>query len=551
MRFLYAYWVTLRVIGSYLWLRFMAIFRGEVYLHEMLHDTHIRNARRIQKGIVRLQGLFIKVGQLFSIMTNFLPDAFRHELEGLQDAVPPRPYSSIRARLKEEFSIEPEQLFASIEEEPLAAASISQVHVAYLKSGEKVAVKVQYPDIDEMVHQDLKTFRRILQIVNFFVPTRGLDVVYREVSQMLLAELDFHAEAKNIDTIGQNFADYGDDRIAVPTVFPDYCSQKVLTTAFVPGWKVSDINALKNAGHNLHEIAQRLAELYCRQIFRDGIYHADPHPGNVLIDAEGKITLLDFGAVAKVGPDMRRGIAHFLQAVLSQNTEQIASALKEMGFISRTHGDEVFDQVVAYFHEKFQESITLESFNLNDIKVDPERGLEHLLALRQMDIGIGELSSAFQIPREWILLERTLLLLTGLCTLLDPQIKPMELIRPYLKEFVLGDEGEWSDFVVTTGKELLLHYFGLPAELRKFLNKAGHGRLEVRVRGLAESNRALYVLGHQMIYTAIGLTSAVLAAVFYLNGDEASFDTARLAAGASGLVLLLSMWRQSRRNKKK
>jgi predicted unusual protein kinase regulating ubiquinone biosynthesis (AarF/ABC1/UbiB family) len=386
--------------------------------------------------------------------------------------------------------------------------------------------------------------------VNFFVPTQGLDVVYHEVSQMLLAELDFEAEADNIELIGQNFEAYGDSTIAVPIVFKDYSTSKVLTTKFVPGKKVSDIAALKADGHDLSEISQRIVELYCRQIFQDGLYHADPHPGNVLIDEDGKITLLDFGAVARISPEMRQGIANFLAAVLSQNTEQIAQALKDMGFISRMHNEEVFDRVVAYFHEKFQESITLESFNLSDIKVDPERGLEHLLALRQMKIGIGELSTAFQIPREWILLERTLLLLTGLCTLLDPQVRPMELIRPYLKEFVLGDEGDWSDFVVTTGKEMLLHYIGLPAELRKFLNRASSGRIEVHVKGLTESNKALYVLGHQVIFTAIGLTSAVLAAVFYMGGDNESWEVARWVAGGSALVLLFSMWRQSRRNKR-
>ncbi|MFT5434632.1 MAG: ubiquinone biosynthesis protein, partial [Myxococcota bacterium] len=295
--------------------------------------------------------------------------------------------------------------------------------------------------------------------------------------------------------------------------------------------------------------------VYCRQIFVDGIYHADPHPGNILVDDDGSMTLLDFGAVATVGPAMRRGIAHFLQAVLNQNTEKIAQALREMGFIAQ-HGDEgaaeeVFDRVVGYFHEKFQESIKLESFNLSDIRVDPEMGLEHLLALRQMDIGIGELSSTFQIPREWILLERTLLLLTGLCTHLDPSARPMELVRPYLRDFLVGEDGDWSTFALDTGKEMLLQYIGLPVELRKFLARASTGRIEVRVRRQDAGFRMLYALGHQVIFTAVGLTSAAVATTLHLHGEREPRDLALNVAGGAAVLLVVSMWRQSRLNRRR
>jgi len=551
LRFLRAYWVTLAVIWSYSWTRLVANLRGEAWLRQALEQKHVQNARRIQRAIVKLQGLFIKVGQTFSILTNFLPPEFRRELEGLQDSVPPRPFSEMRARFLEDFGKEPTQIFAEFDETPLAAASISQVHMATLSSGERVAVKIQYPDIDDILRSDLKTFRRIVSIVSFFVPAHGLDNVYREVSTMLKAELDFAAEARNIERIAHNFEGSGHESIAFPVVVGEFSTGKVLTTRFVPGIKVTDIERLEAVGHVGTDIAHRLVEAYCKQIFVDGFYHADPHPGNVLVDEDGTITLLDFGAVASLSENMRSGLAHFFQAVMNQDTEKIAMALKDMGFIARGHDEEVFDRVIAYFHEKFQESIRIESFDLNDIKVDPEMGLEHLLALRKMDIGIGELSSAFQIPREWILLERTLLLLTGLCTHLDPRIKPMELIRPYLRELLLGEDGDLSAFLVSTGKEMLVQYIGLPAELRKFLTRASSGRIEARLRGNDENYRMMYALGHQVIYTLIGITSAVLATVFHVTGDLELRGNAVWVAGIAGLFLLGSVWRQSNDNRRR
>ncbi len=224
-----------------------------------------------------------------------------------------------------------------------------------------------------------------------------------------------------------------------------------------------------------------------------------------------------------------------------------------MGFIATGsyEDDVVFDRVIQYFHERFQESIHLESFNLNDIHVDPEMGLEHLLALRKMDIGIGELSSAFQIPRQWILLERTMLLLTGLCTHLDPKIRPMELVRPYLRQFLLGEDADLSQFLVDTGKEVLVQYLGLPAELRKFLTRATTGRIEVRLRGHDANTRMPYALGHQLIFTMIGVTSAVLSAVFHLKEMPLASNRAENVAIVAALLLLGSMWRQSSENRRR
>ncbi|MBV8653667.1 MAG: AarF/ABC1/UbiB kinase family protein, partial [Alphaproteobacteria bacterium] len=205
-RFWIAYFWTFRVVLSYLSLRFQARFRSPGAIETLTRKKHLRNARRIQRVISRLQGLFIKVGQLISIMTNFLPEEFRAELEGLQDQVPPRPYVDIERRFHEEFDGKrPADLFAELDERPIASASIGQVHRAKLPSGEQVAVKVQYPDIEEIVRIDLRALRRIFRVISWFVPYHGLEGIYREIRDMILQELDFRAEADNITRIASLF----------------------------------------------------------------------------------------------------------------------------------------------------------------------------------------------------------------------------------------------------------------------------------------------------------------------------------------------------------
>ena len=169
---------------------------------------------------------------------------------------------------------------------------------------------------------------------------------------------------------------------------------------------------------------------------------------------------------------MRAGIVELIQGGIQGDTDRIVRAMKEMGFVARGADTEVFERVVEYFHQQFQDNVQIESFNLKDIKFDPEKSLENLADLRRMDISIRELTENFHVPKEWILLERTLLLLMGLCTALDPTMNPISVIRPYLEKFVLGDEGDWSGFVVDTTKDLAMAAFALPGEMRKFMTSA-------------------------------------------------------------------------------
>ncbi len=175
------------------------------------------------------------------------------------------------------------------------------------------------------------------------------------------------------------------------------CTGRVLTTTFVEGVKISDVARLDALGVDKKDVARRIVRLYCQMIFVDGVYHADPHPGNVLAQADGAIVLLDFGAVAELSPQMREGIPEFLEGVLRRDTDRLVRSMRKMGFISRTTDEGVSERIIEYFHRRFQEEVRLDSLNLKDIKIDPQRGLENLLDLRRMNIGLRELSG--RVPR--------------------------------------------------------------------------------------------------------------------------------------------------------
>lgn len=530
-RFVRAYTTTFMVIGSYLLTYWLGKLFGGRWLEQRLQTVHARNARRVQTTIVDLQGLFIKVGQLLSVLANFLPAPFRDGLAALQDSVPPRPTDEILARIERDLGKPVGKLFKTFKEQPIASASLGQVHEAYLFDGRRVAVKVQHADIDEIVRLDLKTIRRIMGIVSYFLPAKNLDVYYRQIKAMILEELDFEREARNIERIAGNFAE--DPAVVFPRPVPELSMKTVMTTTFVVGIKVGDVKKLDEAKIDRKALARKIVDTFCHMVFVDGIYHADPHPGNMLVGPEGQLILLDFGAVAELSNDMREGIPEFLEGVIRRDTERLIRALKKMGFISRNDSEDVSERVVEFFHQRFQEDIKLESFNLKDIKLDPQKGLENLMSLRRMNIGLAELSQAFHVPRDWVYLERTLLLLTGVCTELDPNMNPVEIIRPYAENFVLGNR-DWAQIAMEAAKDMALKAITLPEDLRKYLQRANRGESELRVRELPKAAATVARSVRQLVYAGLTIAGGYGALQLFLAGHV---EVARAVAIGSGVLL--------------
>ena len=545
-RLLTAYFVTAQVTLSYVGLVLSRPFRGAESYQRATRAKHQLNARRIEAAIVRLRGLFIKVGQLISIMANFLPDAFREELRGLQDQVPPRPYADIEARLREEFGGRaPSEVFAEFASTPVASASIGQVHVARLPTGERVAVKVQYPDIEEIVHTDLRALKRIFGLLRWFMPDYGFDTIYREIREMVSAELDYRLEASAMQKIAANFA--GRPHVRLPRVMTAFSTARVLTTEWIEATKIADLPRLEAEHIDRRKAAQICVEAFCQQIFVDGLYHADPHPGNLLLQPPPvvgdtpTIVFLDFGATATVSEGMRRGMVSFLQGAITRDTSRIVSAMKQMGFISRRADPEVFDRVVQYFHDKMRSQVSIEGLSLKDFRFDPEESLGSLLDLRAINVSLADLRDAFHIPKEWILLERTLLLLLGVCTTLDPEMNPTAVIQPYVERFLLGEKKQWSELVLEASREMALSALSLPGELQRFMDRALRGELEVRFHNLDDNVRVIYIVGQQLLWGMLGATSAALAVVFDGRGQRVGAGVSWAAAVLFG-VLLFGAW---------
>lgn len=533
-RFFRAYLTTFQVCFSYLWIVMLGKVLGTNWTLHQLNNAHPLNAKRVQTTIVQLQGLFIKVGQLLSIMANFLPEAFRSGLQTLQDSVPPRPFEQISQRIELDFGKPVDELFDRFNRHPIASASLGQVHEAYLPDGTHVAVKIQHKDIDEICNIDLRTIRRIMKIVSFFFPIKGLELSYKQIRDMVSRELDYDGEANSIEQISANFAP--ESRVRFPKVMRDYCTQHVLTTTFIQGIKIGDTAKLNALGIDKRELAERVIRTYCQMIFVDGVYHADPHPGNMLVTPDGELVLLDFGATAALSQQMREGMSEFVEAALRRDTDKLIRAIRKMGFISNRSDVEVSEKVIEYFHERFQQEVKLESFNLKDIQVDPLRGFENLIDLRKMNVGIKELSGSFQVPGDWVLLERTLLLLMGLCTELDRDMNPMDVVRPYLRQFVFGSQ-DWTQIIMETASETVLKAASLPGQLSKYLHRAMRGELDIRVREVRQGTWMIYRGLRQLTYAAFCIALGFSALQLYLAGKDIA------AAGCLvGAALMLLLW---------
>ena len=530
----------MRVLTGYVWLRLWRPVLGAGAYQAKLAERHRANARLVERTIIQLDGLFIKVGQLISILTNFLPEEFRRGLEGLQDQLPPRPQVEIAARLRTEFGKGPAELFASFDPSPVASASLAQVHVAELHDGRRVAVKVQHADIDEIVPLDLRAIKRILGIVQLFTRVRGLESYHAEIKQMIMEELDFTKEAEHIEMIASHFA--ANTEVLFPAVVHELSTKRVLTTEFVPGTKVTNVGELEAQGIDRVALAQRILTAYCQMIFVDGVYHADPHPGNIIVQPDGAIVFVDFGAVGVLSPAMKEGIPAFLEGVLRRDPPRISAAMRRMGFIARAQEPtDVAERVIEYFQRRFLDQVTIDSWNLSNVQVDMRTKLEAMADLRKLDVSFRELTNTFQVPKDWVLLERTLLLLLGLCTYLAPSLNPMRTVQPYLEEFVLGRDRDWLALVRSSAKDMALAALTIPDGVRRLLARANRGELEIRVPEIRDAAELVYAAAHQFVYAVVGTGAGLVAYVAHTRDEGTIAFWATAVAVASFLALIGSL----------
>ncbi|MGB3549271.1 MAG: AarF/UbiB family protein [Candidatus Binatus sp.] len=417
-------WLAVYVYAGYkatqLWTRLVSD-RNKA---ELYRRQDLRAAQALNRTSIRLEGLLIKACQFIATRADVLPDEWVSTLSGLHDRVPPRPFAMIREQIERELRQPLEEVYAEFDPVPLASASLAQVHQARLHDGRRCAVKVQYPGIDGIVRADLRNMTLVLRWLAMLEPDFDYRVLMREALKYIPMELDFDHEADNSATMRRNFA--ADRDVMVPEVYREFTTRRVLTMELADGIKVTDVDALGRAGIDKHAVAQKLIEIFCDQVLRDGFFHADPHPGNILVQPGPRIVLLDFGLAKDFPPAFRDGIVRLTFSILTSNRDGIAAAFKELGFRTRTGNP---DTLLA-FADAFLGS-TIKSKKAYADKDMVEKFSEELpRAIRANPV--------VEVPADVLLVGRMMGLLSGLGKTLDSQVDLFATIMPYAQRLMMA-----------------------------------------------------------------------------------------------------------------
>jgi len=495
-----AYATAFRVFFSYLWLNFRSKFFGKRYYEKRITALHLKNADRIKVRIQELQGLFIKFGQLISNLSNILPSEFRAPLGELQDHIQAKPYAEIKAVIERELGKDPDVLFSSFEHKPLAAASIGQVHRATI-DGVQIVVKIQHQNITTIAKADLSILKNLVKLHGYFMDMQGLEHTYEQVEQMIREELDYELEAQHMVEIGNNISTAPELKVIVPKVFNKYSTGKVLTTSFCEGKKIGDIQQLKTWGIDQLDLTKRLVELYCKMVLVDGYYHADPHPGNILVNDQGELIILDFGAVARLSVNTKKAIPEIIEAIVKNDDVATVQALKKMGFIGSDKDSKKFvKKLIVIFKEFIETEVELDGLNFQNIKLNS--GISSITGIIQK-INLKEVSNTIRIPKDYILLNRTIVLLLGNAFSLAPELNVLDVIRPYIKKHVLNKENGFTQMVVSTLKNQITTAISLPNELSQFLKESNEVNLEEEIRGVKKILTKIYYLLQVAMFTGV------------------------------------------------
>jgi ubiquinone biosynthesis protein len=292
--------------------------------------AHEFAAEEIRRVAIALQGAFVKGAQIGGARADILPAPFIDKLSQFHDAVPPRDFESLRPLIARDLGCPIEDVFASIEERALAAASLAQVHRATLRDGREVVIKIQYPEIRRIIPLDLALLRRVVGLVHVLQRRVDLRGPVAEVTRFIELELDFPREARSTERLGKILESH--PGVRVPQIVPEYCGANILVLEFLDGIQVSKTGELKRAGHKLADVAKRIGDLYGAMIFRYGYFHGDPHPGNLLVLPDGAIGLLDFGLCKELPPGFARDIAELMVAAIVGDAPATTTAADKLGF---------------------------------------------------------------------------------------------------------------------------------------------------------------------------------------------------------------------------
>ena len=409
-----------QVYGGYKSIELLGKMLGPHRVRRLYHRHHRASAELAYRTAAQLQGLLIKACQFLGTRADILPQEYIDILSQLQDRVPPRPYIEVADQIEREIERPLRHVFQDIDPQPLAAASLAQVHRARLHDGREVAVKVQYPEIAELVDVDLANLTFCIDLLARAERTLDLRTLIRELGKHVRLELDFEREAQNAKRMRANLQHRPD--VLVPEIITELSTRRLLVMEYLPGIRITDVEGLAAAGIDKQTVAHKLTEIFCHQILVDGFFHADPHPGNILVQPGPRLVLLDFGLAKDFSPNFARGIVQLTSAILAQDRDAMAAAFTTLGF--RT------------LNGKNQSLVLLSDAFLGDPvrrgKAYADRGFIERLS-EELPRALRE-NPIVKAPPDILLLGRVLGLLSGIGKQLDSAVDPMAVILPVLSQ---------------------------------------------------------------------------------------------------------------------
>ncbi|WKZ33131.1 MAG: AarF/ABC1/UbiB kinase family protein [Thermodesulfobacteriota bacterium] len=373
---------------------------------------------RARLAMEELGPTFIKFGQILSTRPDVVPHEYIIEFLRLQDSVSPLPFDEMRKVIEAEFGRPVEDVFSSIDEAPVAAASIAQVHRAITRDGGEVVVKVKRPGIEEVINTDIAILRYMARLALKYIPESRLydpAGMVEEFSRVIRREMDFSLEASYMERFRENFS--GDQRVKVPKVYWDLTGRGVLTMERVTGIKVDQVKRLKEEGIDTESIAHLIADIFFKQVFEFGLFHGDLHSGNIFVLSKDTIALVDFGIVGRIGPEMKQDLADILIGIATQDIESTVKVYQRMGILPEAIDKTAFEME---YHD-----IILQYFGrpLKHVKIG-ELLLDYIRLAARHEI---------RLPRELLLFDKCIIELEGLARVLYPDVNILEESEPYAR----------------------------------------------------------------------------------------------------------------------
>ncbi len=495
---------------------------------------------RLRLALEELGPTFIKLGQVLSTRPDLVPPDYVAELTRLQDAVPPDPWAPVKAQIEGELGAPTDELFAAIDREPIAAASLAQVHTAVLPDGTDVVVKVQRPGIEERIEVDLEILQDVAQLLESRISLAklyDLPEIARGFAATLRMELDFYREGHNADRFRENFAE--ERYLYVPEIHWEFTTRRVLVMERIRGIKISNVEALERAGYDRHRIAVHAARMIVKEVLEDGFFHADPHPGNFVVMPGEVIGAMDFGMVGLIGRRLRSDLTRLYIAAVQMDEQGIVNHLIRMGAIGEDVDRMALERDLGILLRKYY-------------------GLP-LKAVRAQEVMLDATPIAFRhhmrLPSQLWLLGKTLGMVEGLGRKLDPEFDFFAFSRPHLRRFLMRvmvprdpglrlveTGGDWSRLLrllPRVGSQLLLQ-----AERGKLGLSLEHKGLE---RALDRLDQSANRISLSLLLAALIVGLALIIPVFDLLEEVglATFVVIAGFVGASllGLWLIISIWR--------